>query len=342
MSDTIFGHYVPCSHLAILATFSLKYQFDIMPLLKRHQLSKKLIYTPDAVVAASVYTDILVAIDEQLQVPELWFEFGKLLGFPSHGVLGQAVQSCDDLGQSLALLAHYYPILSCGSALRLNQLGDDLALHILRQGDVSARKNILKVELLTGVITHSIAPFLCAIGDQITVELDYAAPENHALYNRYLNARIKFACPQARLLVPPSIQRVPCPYANPVMLEILTQQCQLQTEHLAQQKTTMAKVRSLIAAVPGHYPSIDNVATQLGTSSRTLSRRLNENGSNFNMVTNEVKSQQAVQYLQVSQLSVEEVAERIGFNNSANFRRAFSGWTGVSPSEFRKQCRFDQ
>jgi AraC-like DNA-binding protein len=72
-------------------------------------------------------------------------------------------------------------------------------------------------------------------------------------------------------------------------------------------------------------------------SPRRLSRRLKENNVTFQFLVNEVKSQRATNYLQKTKLPIEEVATLMGFNDCSNFRRAFSCWTRMVPSRFRKE-----
>ena len=36
-------------------------------------------------------------------------------------------------------------------------------------------------------------------------------------------------------------------------------------------------------------------------------------------------------------MSIEEISERVGFSDSANFRHAFRKWSGNSPRQYRKE-----
>jgi AraC-like DNA-binding protein len=72
-------------------------------------------------------------------------------------------------------------------------------------------------------------------------------------------------------------------------------------------------------------------------SPRTLSRRLKGNNATFQFLVNEVKSQRATNYLQTTNLPIKEVSTLMGFNDCGSFRRAFTSWTGMVPSQFRKE-----
>ena len=173
-------------------------------------------------------------------------------------------------------------------------------------------------------------------GENLRFEFDYKKPNYHGYYQQYLNKNCVFSVKQSRILIPADYLNRVSPHANPVMLEILTKQLDQLLTDIQGPKLIAAQVRTLIAAIPGCYPKVESVAQQIGISPRTLSRRLNNNNTTFQSLVNDVKSQRASHYLKTTILSIEEVATLIGFNDSANFRRAFTVWTGMTPSQFRK------
>ena len=69
-------------------------------------------------------------------------------------------------------------------------------------------------------------------------------------------------------------------------------------------------------------------------STRTLKRKLSEEGVSYTSLLDERRRLQGVALLR-TELSVERIAERLGYSDAANFTRAFRRWTGKSPREFR-------
>jgi AraC-like DNA-binding protein len=45
----------------------------------------------------------------------------------------------------------------------------------------------------------------------------------------------------------------------------------------------------------------------------------------------------AIKFLERGDLSIPELARRLGFTDAATFRRAFKEWTGQAPASFRKE-----
>ena len=96
-----------------------------------------------------------------------------------------------------------------------------------------------------------------------------------------------------------------------------------------------ADIRRLLIEQPGRYPSIETIASQLNMHSRALRRRLEAEGTSYRELLAEVRMRLAIEYLRKTQMTNEEIASRLGYSEAANFRHAFTRWTGKSPSDFR-------
>ena len=77
------------------------------------------------------------------------------------------------------------------------------------------------------------------------------------------------------------------------------------------------------------------MADVLAMSGRTLRRQLSALGSSYRQLLDQVRSDLARQYLENSNMSVEQVAQLLGYTETTNFRRAFKRWLGVSPRDYR-------
>lgn len=101
---------------------------------------------------------------------------------------------------------------------------------------------------------------------------------------------------------------------------------------------TSARVRSaLVEALPTGEVGIDEIARRLGQSKRTLQRKLGEEGTTFQKQLNHVRELLAKRYLTTTSMRTDEIAFMLGYVEHNSFLRAFSSWTGVSPSEYRKR-----
>jgi AraC-like DNA-binding protein len=83
-------------------------------------------------------------------------------------------------------------------------------------------------------------------------------------------------------------------------------------------------------------PSLPEVAANLHMSSRSLQRRLREEGISFAEITETVRRTMATHYLQASVYPLKEISYLLGYNELSAFSRAFKKWTGTTPLDYRR------
>ena len=99
----------------------------------------------------------------------------------------------------------------------------------------------------------------------------------------------------------------------------------------------ISRVNRHLLNTPGEFPKLDAVARRLCVGARTLRRRLQELGTGYQQILDEVRRELAIEYLRTTSLTVQEIAELLGYSEVTNFRRAFLRWVEVSPYQYRKQ-----
>ena len=85
------------------------------------------------------------------------------------------------------------------------------------------------------------------------------------------------------------------------------------------------------------FAPIHELAKELGVSSQTLHRRLKESATSYQKIKDNLRREVAIHKLVNERLSVEQVAEVVGFTESRSFTRAFKHWTGLTPREYCKR-----
>ena len=99
------------------------------------------------------------------------------------------------------------------------------------------------------------------------------------------------------------------------------------------------KLKRLLGAtlgVGGISPTINLMAELCGTSTRTLHRRLGEEGASYRRILDEVRVDRAKRELRGSQISIKQLAFELGYSGSNNFIRAFRRMTGQTPTQYRQ------
>jgi len=98
------------------------------------------------------------------------------------------------------------------------------------------------------------------------------------------------------------------------------------------------RVRRILTLRPGEIVSLDEVCSTLNMHSRTLMRRLADEGVRFVELRAEVKCEAAARLLTKSTLPIAEIAAQLGFAEPASFIRLFKRQMGMAPSAFRRQA----
>ena len=101
-----------------------------------------------------------------------------------------------------------------------------------------------------------------------------------------------------------------------------------------------ARVRSaLMELLPSGECTIDDVAKKLGCSKRSLQRKLQEEGTNFQKQLSHTRELLARTYLANTDMTTEDIAFLLGYQESGSFLRAFTVWTGQTVNEYRNTVR---
>ena len=72
-------------------------------------------------------------------------------------------------------------------------------------------------------------------------------------------------------------------------------------------------------------------------SARTLQRRLNERNLRYQQVLDEVRGELALQLIGDTSLSLNDMADYLGFNDQSALQHAFKRWHGTTPGRYRKR-----
>jgi AraC-like DNA-binding protein len=83
-------------------------------------------------------------------------------------------------------------------------------------------------------------------------------------------------------------------------------------------------------------PCVPELARTFSLSGATLRRRLAEEGTSINKIKDACRRDLAREYVTNGCMTLQQIAERLGFSDASTFRRAFRSWYGASPSKLRR------
>ncbi len=169
----------------------------------------------------------------------------------------------------------------------------------------------------------------------VRAALSYSAPSYTRLYERFLGCPVRFGQPMSELVYPKALLSAKPRMAHRLTSKLLQDTCDRILGEVKTSTGVSGEVYQIIASTPGHSPSMGDVARRIGTTVRTLNRKLSAEETSFTQILDDVRCNFASEYLRTTKLSIDDIAELVGFSDAANFRHAFRRWTGSTPAHYR-------
>jgi AraC-like DNA-binding protein len=173
------------------------------------------------------------------------------------------------------------------------------------------------------------------------LRLEFVQPRAHIkTIERHFGCQVICGAPRNAIVFRAVDAERPFVTRNAELLGLLAPQFEEELKQEKDEENFVERVRVAIQQkLTGQRPTIDDIADALHVSSRTLQRRLQEEGSSFQRVLDEARHQLARHYLNNSVLELNEAAYLLGYEDGNSFVRAFRTWEGIPPARWREMQR---
>jgi AraC-like DNA-binding protein/phage anti-repressor protein len=269
--------------------------------------------------------------------PWAGLEVGDMTMVSAHGPVGYAAVAARDVRQVLEVATRF-------SSLRLQimeyffeetdgecRLG---AREFLDFGD--AREYILSTNLAT--FLRLIQTVSAEQLHDLRVELPFPEPAWADQYHQKLGCPVTFGAEAYRLIFPASLLDVPCLTADPVAFRTALRECENQLRQLESGGAMSQRIRNELLNCDGQYPTLDDMADAFAMSRRTLIRKLKAEDTSYQDLLDDVRQELAAWYLLNTDMPVETIAEKLGYQDTSNFSRTFRRWFGQTPRQMRTEA----
>ena len=263
-------------------------------------------------------------------------DFGVLLGesrsFGSLGPLSLLLKHETSLRNVIASLIDYRRLLNDLLSLELDEHGEETLLHwSLVPGLRSSQGINLLATIAYRVLVHGPA----IDWDPDCVHFRHAAPNHLAAFNRVFRCRLEFNSDFDGLSFPSRFLDSDNPDGD---AELATHARNLLNllPGIQRPPTTSERARkAIVILLPKGEANVKSVAHSLGQSSRSLHRRLRDEGQTFGGLLNSTRRELVERLLEDSSHPMTTIAELSGFSSVSTFTRWFSLQFKIPPSAWR-------
>jgi AraC-like DNA-binding protein len=172
----------------------------------------------------------------------------------------------------------------------------------------------------------------------LEVRFMHAAPADTSVYTRVFSERtaVRFEQPVAGFVFPLESLLDPVPSADAKLHAVVRKLADRLLEDIPRAESFTSRVRVLLMeGLAGDQASAARVAEALHMSQSTLTRRLEQEGTGFKELREEIRRSMALRYVGETDLALSEIAFLLGFSQTAAFHRAFKRWTDHTPLAYR-------
>jgi AraC-like DNA-binding protein len=268
--------------------------------------------------------------------PSIALRLGANMHLGTHGLLGHAILSSRSLRQAAGLMIQYSPLQGAQGRIQLAFTGDRAILTFDPPFTVDGAPHFL-IELFFAGVLAALRQLIGPLPDECRLELAYLPSMPDDVYRRYLGVDVSFGNSANRFIGPNDRIDQPLSAAAIPVAEMYRRQCERLLQDMNAKSGLGGEVRRMILDARGRFPGMREAARRQNMSERTLRRRLAEEDVSYRGIVDEVRNHLARVYLRETPLSVADVASLLGFDDVANFRRAFRKWNGCAPQDFRMQ-----
>jgi AraC-like DNA-binding protein len=303
-------------------------------LLRQARVDEAQLHDPDRRIPISAVVRVWRAIATRATDPTIGLRIGKDVRVRELGLVGYTMVCSRTVGAALRRLDRYDRIVSDTLDVGLDAAQGATWVHLHVRSPLQAFRPAADARLsaLVAVCREiAVAPI-----DPVSVRLPYRKPADVTEYQEFFRAPVEFGALVTAFQVDAEHLERPIAQCDDTLAGYL--------DRLAEQLLAPAdgghsvrdQIRRLLwSELPDGVPPLETVARRLGMSTRTLQRRLHDDGTTFHQILVDFRRDAAPALLKDGRLAVSEVAFLLGYEDPSSFQRAFRHAFGMSPRVFR-------
>ena len=264
--------------------------------------------------------------------PSIMLEAGFNLRISTYGIWGLAIISSPTFGKAIELGIQFIDFTYTFNQIIFFEEGEEAGLRITPSQDLGQ----LQRPMIERDVSASFVLFKALLQEDYPVqEIRFAWPANkpESFCQELFGCPVSFGHESTELRFPAEKLQFELPEQNELAMQLCKEQLEKIRPQLTVQDSIIEKVQEYLSSTPLYRTDMEQCAAQLGMSSRTLRRKLDGEGVSYQSLIDEFRNVLANQYLNSTNMTLEEIAERLGYSDAANFSHAFKRWNGKAPRD---------
>ena len=301
-------------------------------------LDKQWLQEEHAKITPNQYCQVVLNALNESHDSALGLAIGQQLDLSWYGFWGYALMSSATIHDSIKIAIQFWDLTGELEKVTFKVAEETSSLEIIPAFPM-VRDQVLVFNTEKWLCSTN-ASFSFLVGRQAPweeLQLVYDDPGYGFRYQNIFNCPVRFGSQKTQLRFSSGLLKERLKMSNPEVAMQCAQQCEKALRELNESDELIDSIQRLIFNSPGKCPKLDHIAPKLGMSNRTLSRQLNNRNTTYQQILDKTRIGIAKEYLNQTDLSIDQIADLIGFSETTTFRRAFKRWTGISASEFKKR-----
>lgn len=276
---------------------------------------------------------------------DLGFELGMLLNLGLADEVGQLLLSAPTYAAGLAYASRYLPLMTPSYRLRVDHLHEGLRAVAEPARPLPYDVAVMGLEAILAA-TYRFAVFISQSSSfPATFTVSWPAPPHAHRYRELKGVQVRFGAgdhPRLELFIPNELAEMQLPMADRLAARDLEEACERRLRELTRRRSWTEWVSTMLRDVEEGFPTQAVLAAMMGISPRTLARALRSEGREYRELAQALRHERARQLLGSTDLSLTEIAHRLGYSDAANFSRAFRRIESLNPGQFRNRTATQQ
>lgn len=330
-------YWIQASPVARLGDLARERGLDWDEFLGRYDLTSSLVLDPETRIPVetmfSIFNQVAAALQDDACVLDLFYEIplGFTRGFDYVGLYAETIRSGLQNWADYSQLRSNYARISYSESEKCGHLMWSLPptrMDFRQFSHAFIGWAVGRIEMILGGRT-----------DRIEIHFSAPRPKSPSRLLEKYDLQVKYEQPDHCVIVPADLLDDAPPMADPTLLKIIEKHVLRSIEKQTLAASPVHRIKEAMSeAMNAGDCTVETVSRGLGMSRRSLQRTLAANNTSFRSLLSDVRRIRAKQYLLETDLTIKEIAHRLGFSEMSAFSRAAKSWFGKSPKSVRLEA----